>query len=59
MHEELEQGVKIEGKEIRLLIYANDIVLLADYHVKLRNMIKALEKYCPTWRLLYIYIYIK
>lgn len=32
-------------------MYADDIVLLADYPVKLRHMIRSLEKYCDTWNL--------
>ena len=47
----LEGGVNIDGKNIRLLMYADDIVLLADKVEVLQNMITNLEKYCRLWNL--------
>jgi hypothetical protein len=47
----LEGGVNIGGTEIKLLAYADDIVLLATDKVALENMVKSFERYCDDWAL--------
>lgn len=47
----LEGGLFIENLNIRLLLYADDIVILADEVDVLSKMILNLEKYCNLWNL--------
>ncbi|XP_075157859.1 uncharacterized protein LOC142231124 [Haematobia irritans] len=51
MHDFLEGGIYVENINIRLLLYADDIVLLADDINILQNMIAKLEIYCKMWSL--------
>ncbi|XP_039294125.1 uncharacterized protein LOC120353640 [Nilaparvata lugens] len=47
----MEGGVSVGGMCIRLLAYADDIVLLAPDRLMLRKMIANLEMYCERWNL--------
>lgn len=49
LHEFLEGGIHINNLNVRLLMYADDIVILADDVYVLRRMIKRLEEYCLLW----------
>jgi hypothetical protein len=49
LHEELGYGINIEGTNIRLLLYADDIVILAERPDILQHMINRLENYCTNW----------
>lgn len=40
------EGVKIGGEKLKVLAYANDLVLLAEEEKKIRWLLKRLEKYC-------------
>lgn len=51
LHETLGGGLDINGVNIRLLLYADDIVILADDVKKLQKMIDELEKYCALWNM--------
>ncbi|XP_059221854.1 uncharacterized protein LOC131996302 [Stomoxys calcitrans] len=51
LYEYLEGGIFVENLNLRLLLYADDIVLLADDVHVLQNMIHNLEIYCNTWNL--------
>lgn len=44
-------GVRIGGILIKVLMYADDLVLLADTPERLQRMINQLKKYCDEWRL--------
>jgi hypothetical protein len=50
-YNDLEGGVKIGNKRIKALMYADDIVLLSDHPIGLREMLTSLEKFCETWAL--------
>lgn len=47
----MEGGIKLGGKTIKLLAFADDIVLLAPSAAVLQRMIICLEKYCALWNL--------
>lgn len=49
LHDYLKGGILIDQMNIRLLMYADDIVLLADDKNVLQRMINNLEVYCNTW----------
>lgn len=51
LHDFLKGGLYIEGLNIRLLLYADDIVILAEDKQILQLMITNLEKYCSKWNL--------
>lgn len=51
LHDFLEEGLRVEGLEVRLLLYADDIVMLADDPMMLQRMINRLEKYCQIWNM--------
>lgn len=51
LEESLIGGIKISGKTIKLLAYADDIVLLAPSAAGLQMMINCLESYCTLWNL--------
>lgn len=51
LHEYLEGGIYIQHLNIRLLLYADDIVILADDISTMQSMISKLEMYCNTWNL--------
>ncbi|XP_039298009.1 uncharacterized protein LOC120354675 [Nilaparvata lugens] len=52
LEENMEGGVKLNDTNIRILAYADDIVLLASNKLDLKKMITALEEYCRRWNLL-------
>lgn len=51
LHEFIEGGLFVENINIRLLLYADDIVFLADDIKVLQKMIDNLEIYCKMWSL--------
>lgn len=51
LHDELEGGLIIDGVKIRILLYADDIVILADNPTVLQRMITNLERYCKEWNM--------
>jgi len=51
LHEYLGGGIEIDGANIRLLMYADDIVLLSDDVTTMQKMIDKLEAYCSEWLL--------
>ncbi|XP_059224641.1 uncharacterized protein LOC131997617 [Stomoxys calcitrans] len=48
----LEGGVDIEGINIKTLLYADDIVILAEDSTTLQQMIANLEEFCKKWSLI-------
>lgn len=44
-------GVEVAGVRVKVLLYADDIVILSDSPSGLQNMINALHQYCLTWSL--------
>ena len=51
LHECLEGGLMVENLNIRLLLYADDIVILADDVTTMHGIIEKLEHYCKMWNL--------
>lgn len=51
LHEALGGGYRFGDTTVRVLLYADDIVLVAPAPVILQYMINNLEKYCDTWNL--------
>lgn len=51
LYDELDGGVTIAGLKIKLLAYADDVVIVADNIVTMRRMIGNLECYCEKWNL--------
>lgn len=51
LHEYLEGGLTINGENIRILLYADDIAIMADERNTLQKMILNLEQYCDLWNL--------
>lgn len=51
LHDHLPHGLNIEGWDVKLLMYADDIVLLSDCPLRLQHMINALHIYCEQWSL--------
>ena len=51
LHDYIEGGVAVGTENIRLLLYADDIVILADNITIMQSMIDKLEKYCEIWNL--------
>ena len=51
LNDSLPNGIKIDNVSLKALMYADDIVLLADTAEALQNMIDKLEEYCKTWGL--------
>jgi hypothetical protein len=52
LHDELGGGLNMDGLKIRVLLYADDIVILADEPTVPQRMISKLEKYCENWNLI-------
>lgn len=48
LHEWLSGGIDVDGCEIRVLIYADDVVLFVSDPASLQRMIR-LQEYCLTW----------
>ena len=44
-------GVKIDGTNVSMLCYADDIVLISDPAVKLQTMLDTLNEWCNTWKM--------
>lgn len=44
-------GLTINGENIRILLYADDIVILSDDIDIMQNMINRLEMYCDQWKM--------
>lgn len=51
MHDFIAGGIYIDNMKIRILMYADDIVMLAEDNEVLQMMIDKLEEYCRTWNL--------
>ena len=51
LHESLTGGVNVKGKVIRVLMYADDIVIDAESAGQLQVMMNELEVYCGMWDL--------
>ena len=51
LHEYLDGGLTVGGMNIRLLLYADDIVLVADNINIMQKMINNLENYCTQWNM--------
>lgn len=51
IHDFLEGGINIEGTNIRILMYADDIVIMAEDVSTLQKMISRLEQYCDLWNM--------
>ncbi|XP_075162649.1 uncharacterized protein LOC142235283 [Haematobia irritans] len=51
LNESLEGGINIEELNIRILLYADDIVVLAEDPATFLFMINNLEEYCKKWSL--------
>lgn len=44
-------GVSIEDMNLSILLYADDIVLIAENEVNLQNMLNIMSLWCSKWRL--------
>ena len=51
LHDYLEGGLFVDDLNIRVLLYADDIVILSDDVVILQQMIGKLEEYCSLWNM--------
>jgi len=51
LHDFLPGGIQINGVTIKILMYADDIVLLSTCPIILQRMINSLSIYCDTWGL--------
>ena len=51
MYTYLPSGVNVAGVNIKILVYADDIVILADSPSDLQTMINWLPNYCMAWSL--------
>ncbi|KAI8114679.1 hypothetical protein CVS40_12972 [Lucilia cuprina] len=49
LQDSLKGGLTVDGINIRLLMYADDIVILAEEVEVVQQMIKNLEEYCHLW----------
>ena len=49
---QIENGILIEGTHFTHLLYADDIVLLADSATGLQNSINCLKNFCSKWHLI-------
>ncbi|XP_073980661.1 uncharacterized protein [Rhodnius prolixus] len=47
----IEGGVRVAGVNIRCLLYADDIVVMADHPSILQSMINRMSAYCDQWNL--------
>jgi len=46
-------GVKVAGKQVGGLLFADDIVLMADSEIELRKALQVMEQYARDWRLIF------
>lgn len=51
LHDVIEGGINIDGHNIRVLLYADDIVLLAEEPEVMSSMIEKLDSYCQLWNM--------
>lgn len=51
LHDALGEGVTISNIEVKVLMYADDIIILADNPISLQYMIRDFEAYCDFWNL--------
>lgn len=51
LHDYLKGGIQIDGLNVRLLMYADDLVIVADDIKILQEMMNRLEKYCELWNM--------
>lgn len=51
LNDNIEGGIKIGTEKIKILLYADDIVLLSESPMELQKMITNLEEYCSLWNL--------
>ena len=49
---DIDLGVPTGDIKVSLLMYADDIVLIADSELKLQNMLNTLHDWCKRWRVL-------
>ena len=49
--EKLEEGIDVNGKNVCILMYADDIVLISKSETGLSKMIKCLHTWCIQWKL--------
>ena len=47
----IDSGIQCGGVQVPILMYADDIVLLADSEEKVQEMLKALYIFCDEWGL--------
>jgi len=51
LHDSLPGGASVGGLNVKVLMYADDLVLLSNCPMELQRMIDALALYCDTWGL--------
>ena len=51
MINEANLGISISGRNIGILLYADDIVLLAENELNLQRQLDILNTWCKKWRL--------
>jgi hypothetical protein len=51
LNDHLESGIKVAGLNIKVLLYADDVVMVSDNRLMLQKMINQLETYNDTWNL--------
>lgn len=51
LHDHLNGGIRINALNIKVLMYADDIVMISDEPRKLQSMINRLEEYCENWNM--------
>lgn len=44
-------GIKFDNKEVSILLYADDVVLISESADDLQNMLNSLNNWCNKWRL--------
>ena len=47
---DLDIGIKVGDRKLSLLLYADDIVLVAESEEKLQSMLDAVHSWCKQWR---------
>jgi len=51
LHDSLPGGIQVANMNVKVLLYADDLVLLSTCPNELQSMINAFELYCDTWGL--------
>lgn len=49
LHDALKSGINVTGNRVRLLMFADDLVLICDNALSLPKIIKSFELYCDSW----------